>query len=83
VAPPAPPDRDPLLDPPPGAPDWLPSVDRERSLGRLRRGIWVVLALGVAAFLLRGADRPPDPELGPPDPALDVSAPGRHGPGPG
>jgi uncharacterized protein len=83
VAPPAPPHRDPLLDPPEGAPDWLPSVDRERSLGRLRRGIWVVLALGVAAFLLRGADRPPDPELGPPDPALDVSGPAVTVPGPG
>ena len=39
--------------PPDGTLDWL------------RRGVWVVLALGVLALLVRGADGPPDPYLVP------------------
>ena len=35
------------------------------SQGWLRRGVWVVLALGVLALLVRGADGPPDPYLVP------------------
>lgn len=31
----------------------------------LRRGVWLVLALGVLAFLVKGADNPPDPVLVP------------------
>ena len=45
--------------PPDGTLDWL------------RRGVWVVLALGVLALLVRGADGPPDPYL---VPAEDESA---------
>ncbi|MBW3645820.1 MAG: DUF192 domain-containing protein [Actinobacteria bacterium] len=33
----------------------------------LRRGVWLVLALGVLALLVRGADGPPDPYLVPAD----------------
>ena len=35
------------------------------TLDLLRRGVWVVLALGVLALLVRGADGPPDPYLVP------------------
>jgi uncharacterized protein len=70
------PERDPLLDPPAGAPGWLPSVDRERSLRWLRLGVLAVLVLGVAAFVVRGANEPADPELGPPaGPAPGTEAP--------
>jgi hypothetical protein len=32
----------------------------------LRRAVWAVLLAGVLTFLLRGADGPADPVLGPP-----------------
>ena len=37
-----------------------------RSVARLRRAVWAVLLAGLLAFLLRGADGPSDPTLGPP-----------------
>lgn len=63
------------LDPPAGTPSWLPTVDDERSLRRLRIAIWIVLCLGLAAHVVEGANRPPDPTLGPPAaPAPDPAA---------
>jgi uncharacterized membrane protein (UPF0127 family) len=41
----------------PGVPDG--------TLAWLRRGVWAVLALGLLALLVRGADGPPDPHLVP------------------
>jgi uncharacterized membrane protein (UPF0127 family) len=41
-----------------------PSEERRR-LTWLRRGVWVVLALGVVAFLVKGANNPADPVLVP------------------
>jgi hypothetical protein len=55
----------PLLDRPAGLPDWLPNVDDERGVRRLRWIIAVVFAVGVISFVVRGADRPKDPTLGP------------------
>ena len=54
---------DPLVDPVAGVPSWVPNIDDEVSLRRLRRGIWAVLAAGFLVFLVRGADRPADPTL--------------------
>ena len=56
--------RDRLLAPP-GGPRWLPSIDDEVSVRRLWRAIMAVLAAGVVAFLVRGADRPADPVVRP------------------
>ena len=42
-------------------PSWVPNIDDEVSVTRLRRSIWLVLALGFLAFIARGADRPDDP----------------------
>ena len=53
--------RERLIAPLPNGPRWLPSIDDEVSLRRLQRVIILVLAAGLAAFLVRGADRPADP----------------------
>ena len=50
-----------LNEVPAWAPAWVPSIDDEASITRLRWGIWAVLALGLLAFVARGADRPDDP----------------------
>jgi len=50
-----------LNEMPPWAPSWVPHVDDKAGIARLRWGIWAVLALGVLAFVARGADRPDDP----------------------
>ena len=39
----------------------------------LKRGVWVVLLLGVVSFLVRGADNPDDPSLGTSDVAAGSS----------
>lgn len=56
---------DPLLDPPDWAPAWLDAHDPfgRRLLRWLTGG---VIALGLGACVLRGADDPADPELGEP-----------------
>lgn len=54
---------DPLLDRPARAPGWLPSVDEERSIRKLWIAVIGVLLAGVLAFVVRGADRPPDPSF--------------------
>jgi uncharacterized membrane protein (UPF0127 family) len=41
--------------------DW--SAEAERREPRVRRAMWIVLILGVIAFLVRGADGPLDPHL--------------------
>jgi hypothetical protein len=64
----------PLLDRPAGMPDWLPHVDDERGVRRLRRIIVTVLVLGLLAFVVRGADRPKDPTLGPATTATSAPA---------
>jgi uncharacterized membrane protein (UPF0127 family) len=51
------------LAPVPGAPPWVPTIDDEVSVRRLRRAIYAVLVLGVVAFIARGANRPADPQL--------------------
>lgn len=50
-----------LLDAPWWVADWLPNVDDERSIRRLRRMVWAVLLAGLLAFVVRGADQPADP----------------------
>ena len=51
------------LAPVPGAPAWVPTIDDDVAVRRLRRVIYAVLALGLVAFIARGANRPADPEL--------------------
>ncbi|MGH2684276.1 MAG: DUF192 domain-containing protein [Actinomycetota bacterium] len=43
------------------APSWVPTVDDKAGVAKLRWAIWAVLALGLLAFVARGADRPDDP----------------------
>ena len=50
-----------LLDAPGWVADWVPNIDDERSLDRLRRMVWAVLLAGLLAFVVRGADQPADP----------------------
>lgn len=50
-------------------PDLEAGTDVERRLVWLRRGVWTVLGAGILAFLVQGADNPPDPVL---VPASDV-----------
>ncbi len=50
-----------------------------RTLRRLLVVAVVVVLLGVYAFVLRGADQPDDPELGPPAGAAEGPAPGDPG----
>lgn len=70
----------PLLDPPRGAPEWVPRVDDERSVSWLRRAVIVVLVLGLAGFVVRGADRPRDPGLLQPGAASNEPAPAGSAP---
>jgi uncharacterized membrane protein (UPF0127 family) len=65
------------LDAPPSAPAWVPRVGDARSVRRLELAIVVLLVLGVAAFVVRGADRPADPVLG----ASTGGPPGSAAPG--
>jgi uncharacterized membrane protein (UPF0127 family) len=53
----------PLIDKPAGAPAWLPDVRDPRSISRLWWVIGVVFVAGVLAVLVRGANRPADPQL--------------------
>lgn len=60
---------DPLLDPPSWAPRWLPSIDDDRQLRRFRWVLVAVFVAGLASCVSRGADAPPDPQLGDPAPS--------------
>lgn len=62
---------DPLLDPPPWAPSWLPTIDDVRGARVLRWLVTAVFLAGVAACVTEGADSPADPELG----AATIDAP--------
>lgn len=55
---------DPLLDPPPWAPSWLPTVDDARGLRIMRWVVGLVFVAGLAACVSEGADSPADPEVG-------------------
>ncbi len=52
-----------LLDKPKRAPDWVPSVDDEKSISRLWWLLGLVLVAGGLVFLVQGANRPSDPAL--------------------
>ena len=67
--------RDPLLDPPPWAPAWLPTVDDVRGARLLRWLVTAVFVAGVAACVTEGANSPADPELGPVAAETTTSAP--------
>lgn len=54
-----------LLDRPPWAPPWFPSIDGGPGLRWLRRALVVVLVAGLAACVSEGANGPADPVLGP------------------
>ena len=58
--------RDPLLDPPPWAPSWLPTVDDVRGMRAWRWIVGAVFVAGLAGCVSEGADRPADPVLGAP-----------------
>lgn len=58
-------DRDPLLDPPPGVPAWVPDVDHPRSIRFLWWGIGLLLLVGLGSCIARSANRPADPVLSP------------------
>lgn len=74
---------DPLLDPPPWAPSWLPTIDDLRGLRALRWVIAAVLFAGLAACMSRGADSPADPVLGPAPAATSDAGTGSAGAGSG
>ena len=54
---------DSLLSAPSWVAEWVPNIDDEQSIERLRRVVWTVLLAGILAFVVRGADRPADPFL--------------------
>lgn len=56
-------------------PDGTDAGPDDRTLRWLGRGVWLVLALGVLAFLVQGADNPADPVLVPPGSAEASSSP--------
>lgn len=60
------PEPDPLLDRPAWAPAWVPSVDDVRQIRFLRWALVAVLAVGIGACVVRGADEPADPTLAAP-----------------
>ncbi|HEY2813410.1 MAG TPA: hypothetical protein VGJ03_08110 [Acidimicrobiales bacterium] len=66
-----------LAEPPARLPGWLPDLGRPRSLVILRWAISAVLVAGLLAFVVRGANNPPDPTLAPPGtpPTQPVIAP--------
>lgn len=60
-----------------GLPSWVPSLDRPSSITKLRIAIGVVVVLSLLAFVVRGADTPPDPYVsGRPVPLGPEVAPG-------
>lgn len=54
-------DRDPLLAKPEYAPAWVPDIDDEVAVARLRLAIKVLLALALVGWVVKGADSPADP----------------------
>lgn len=60
----------------PGDPTGDDQAPDRRRLSWLRRLVWVVLAAGVLAFLVEGANQPPDPYLVPEDTGAEA-APGQ------
>ncbi|MGI9120972.1 MAG: DUF192 domain-containing protein [Acidimicrobiales bacterium] len=63
-------------------PDGTDAPPDDRTLRWLGRGVWLVLALGVLAFLVQGADNPADPVLVPPGSAEASSSPALPDPAP-
>ena len=59
------PGPDPLLDRPDWAPSWTPSIDDARQVRYLRWALVAVFVAGLTSCVVRGANGPADPQLGP------------------